>query len=333
MITLERKIDFLSRADSYPESTTSVRRIETHMSYVFVTDHFAYKMKKPVKMPFLDFTDLAQRKHYCEESLRLNRRLAATVYLGLIALTRGADGTLCLGGTGEPVEWLEKMRRLSDELMLDRALAEHRVSAAEVVRIAGVLIHFYERAEPAETDTDAYRARLERNVEDYWQSLDEPAYRLDTRLLDETLRAQLRLLRTEPRLFDERVESGRVIEAHGDLRPEHVCLTPTPVIVDCLEFNREFRILDCVDELCFLALECELAGESWVGDTLLCSYASQTGDRTPQRLRAFYKSHRAILRARLAAWHIQDHGPEEHPKWLARATRYLEVAADHARRF
>ena len=121
-VGVETKVAFLAQASSYPDPTSTVNVIETHMSWVFVTDEIVYKMKKPVCVPYLDFSTLAARKYFCEVSLQLNRRLAADVYLGVVALTREKDGKLQLGGSGVPAEWLEKMRRLPEEYMLDVAI-------------------------------------------------------------------------------------------------------------------------------------------------------------------------------------------------------------------
>jgi aminoglycoside phosphotransferase family enzyme len=131
-------------------------------------------------------------------------------------------------------------------------------------------------------------------------------------------------------VFDARVRARRIIEAHGDLRPEHICLTDPPVIIDCLEFNRNLRLLDPVDELSFLGLECERLGAPLVGATMLDLYREATGDAPAEELIAFYKSYRACLRAKIAAWHLRDSEIREPEKWPALARTYLELANAHA---
>src|SRR3972149_9264515 len=138
-------------------------------------------------------------------------------------------------------------------------------------------------------------------------------------------------LRGEAALFDFRVEQGRIVEGHGGLRPEHVCLEPVPVIFDCLEFNYSFRIVDVVDELSFLAMECDLLGAPNVGLVLFEVYGGICDDHPPLRLINFYKSYRACLRAKLAIWHIRELDPSGWPPWHDRANNYLFMAEQYAR--
>jgi aminoglycoside phosphotransferase family enzyme len=330
-VGVDTKVAFLAQASSYPESTSAVRVIETHMSWVFVTDELVYKMKKPVLLPYLDFSTLSARKHFCEESLRLNRRLAPEVYLGIVAVTREQDGKLRLGGNGEPVEWLEKMRRLPEEAMLNVAIAAGGATEEDVRRFTRTLVQFYIQALPVEISAGQYRERLRRDIRDNNLALCDREYEFNGRRVERIVGAQLGLLDQDPRMFDLRVEAGKVIEAHGDLRPEHVCLLPQPVFIDCLEFNRDFRVMDVADELSYLAMECEFAGGAFIGPAIFATYEQQTGDRIPEWLVYFYKSYRALLRAKLAAWHTRDRAPAEHPKWLRRAGAYIDLAERYAK--
>jgi uncharacterized protein len=329
-ISTAEKVAFLSRPESYDPLPQAVRRIETHMSWVFIADALVYKMKKPVRLPVLDFSTLAARRHYCEESLRLNRRLAGPVYLDVVPLTLEAGGALRLGGEGEPVEWLERMRRLPEARMLDTAIRNGTVSEADVDRFATVLARFYRNAPPAPMTPTGYRARLQDSVQGNAEALAAPEFALPRDRLRAVIDAQRAFIDRHGELFDQRVESGRIVEGHGDLRPEHVCLLDEPVIIDCLEFNREFRIVDPVDELGYLALECAFAGAEWIGPRLFEIYVRVTGDVAPAHLLGFYQSHRATIRAKLAAWHLLDQPPETHPRWRARADAYLALAWRYA---
>jgi uncharacterized protein len=324
------KVRFLSRVDSYPDPTRYVRVIETHMSWVFVTDELVYKMKKPIRLPFLDFSTLANRRYFCEESIRLNRRLAASVYLGVVPLTLDDRNELHLGGPGVPVEWLEKMWRLPDDAMLDAALARGAVSEADVRRFVGVLARFYRDAVPEPISVSEYLGRLAHSIDDNLRALDDERFRLDPAWLRRLGDGQREFLNHRAEAFEARVRDGRIVEAHGDLRPEHVCLLPEPVFIDCLEFNRSFRVLDVADELSYLAMECELLGAPFVTPVLFDTYHAVSGDRVPEAVRHFYASLRAVLRAKLAAWHLDDAPRETHAKWLARARSYLDLADRHA---
>ncbi|HEX5082326.1 MAG TPA: hypothetical protein VFY40_09780 [Blastocatellia bacterium] len=297
------------------------------MSWVFLTDKHAWKLKKPVRRDFLDFSTLEARRRDCEEELRLNRRLAADVYYDTAPLTVDSQGDMRLAGDGETIDWLVKMRRLPADLMLDQAIANRTVSAADARKIGALLARFYMRSLPVEMTAAEYRKRLTDNLHANQRELENPAYAMPADLLESITRAQLGFLEQEGELLDRRAQNGKIIEAHGDLRPEHICLEREPVIIDCLEFNRDFRILDTVSELAFLALECERLGAPQIGDLILDTYSDETGDRPPVQLLAFYKSYHACLRAKIAVWHLKDHGINDTVKWTGRAKHYLHLAA------
>jgi len=333
VIDLDTKIQFLSQAGSYPEPTTNVDIISTHMSCVFLTDDFVYKLKKPIQLSFLDFRSLNERRHYCEESFRLNKRLAKDVYLSVVPLTLDTQGSLHIAGDGTAVEWLEKMRRLPDELMLNRAIKETAVSTDDIRRFMAVLIDFYDSAKPVKITAQAYRQRFIADIEANFQVLRDRIYGLPEEQLKRLSTALLGFVKDQAPLFDARVEAQRIVEAHGDLRPEHVCLLPQPVFIDCLEFDPELRVLDCVDELAFLAMECKRAGAEFIGEVMFDAYRASTDDTPPPALIAFYKAHRAVVRSKLSAWHILDYPTVEHPTWIQRAKIYLSLAEAYTREF
>ena len=154
----------------------------------------------------------------------------------------------------------------------------------------------------------------------------QPAYRLPAADIDWIDVAQHALADRLSGLFDERVRIGKIIDGHGDLRPEHICLTPTVKIIDCLEFSRDLRILDTIDELAFLALECERLGSARLGDTLLHSYANISGDIADARLLNFYRSFRACMRAKIAIRHLDEEKFRYSAEWRRRAMEYLRLA-------
>jgi aminoglycoside phosphotransferase family enzyme len=328
--TLEEKLGFLARPDAYPEATSRVAAVETHMSWVFLTDSHAYKLKKPVRYAYLDFSTAAARRLDCEEEVRLNRRLAFDVYLGVLPLVRDAVGRLRLGGEGEAVDWLVQMRRLPADRMLDHLLVGGSVTQAEIGRLARLLARFYASAPAEDLTPAAYRDRLAARIEDNRRELASPEFGLGPEVPERLGRLQLGFLRAHAALLDRRVEAGRIVEGHGDLRPEHVCLLDEPVVIDCLEFNRAFRILDPADELGYLALECERLRAPQVARWLLEAYGEASGDAPPTVLTHFYQSCRAALRAKLALWHLRDDGRHPPGTWRAAARDYLELAQQHA---
>lgn len=328
-IPLEAKLGFLQDPRVYPEPSTRVEAVETHMSWVFLTDTRAYKLKKPVRYDYLDFSTPAARCRDCEEEVRLNRRLAPDVYLDVVPLVRDAAGRLRLGGEGEAVDWLVRMRRLPADRMLDRLLHEGRVTQSEIGRLAARLARFYAGLPAEAVAPEAYRQTLAARIEDNLRALTSPEFGLAPDGPARIAQAQRAFLAERAAWFDRRVTDGRIVEGHGDLRPEHVCLLAEPVVIDCLEFNRAFRVLDRVDELGYLALECERLGAPEAGRWLLDAYFEASGDAPPAALVDFYQSCRASLRAKLALWHLRDDGRHPRGHWVATAQAYLELAQRH----
>lgn len=325
--SLDHKVACLRRVESYPEPTSHVEAVETHMSWVFLTDRHAYKLKKPVRHAFLDFSTLAARKGHCEEELRLNRRLAPDVYLDVVALTADASGRLVLTGDGTPVEWLVKMRRLPRDRMLDAVLTGGDVRDEHIAAIAAVLSAFYGSLAPIGMSLAEYRDRFAHDIAACQQELRTPAHELPGGLFEGTADELLGFVARESGLLEMRLQAGRIVEGHGDLRPEHVCLLERPVVIDCLEFNREFRVLDVADELAYLAMECARLGATSTGEKIFTACCERMSDRVPPRLFSFYGAYRALVRAKIAAWHSKDVPRAEIEKWRTRARQYLALAA------
>ncbi|MET0385831.1 MAG: kinase, partial [Polyangiales bacterium] len=196
---------------------------ETHISRVFLADERVYKLKKPVQLGFLDFSTLAQRKHFCEVEVELNRRLADDVYLGVVPITREAGGVHRLGGEGEPVDYAVEMRRLSDANAADVRLREGQLSAADVTRIAERVAAFHAAARcDAETAQYGSAAAIETNVvENFEQTRESAQAFLAAPELAAIERWQRGFLQRERARFALRVTQGRIRDGHGDLRLEH----------------------------------------------------------------------------------------------------------------
>jgi uncharacterized protein len=327
---LAAKIEFLLQPASYLEPTRGVNAIETHMSWVFLTDLYAYKLKKPTRLAFLDFSTLERRKHYCDEEIRLNRRLAPAVYIGTVPITVGATGKMSLGGAGSAVDWLVKMHRLPANRMLDQAIRAGTVSSEDIDELARRLSAFHRTAPPVAMMPVEYRRRFETWVAENLDELTCCKPILPAAAVRRVHSIQLGVLQHNPGVFDQRVADHRIIEAHGDLRPEHVCLGPEPEVIDCLEFNREFRLLDPVDELAFFALECETLGAPEIGERVLERYRRDADDHPPSSLLNFYKSYRACVRAKIAVWHVREPDGRDVAKWPMLVERYFALADAYA---
>jgi aminoglycoside phosphotransferase family enzyme len=299
------------------------------MSWVVLGTDRVLKLKKPVRQPFLDFTTLAAREFDCREEVRLNARLAPGVYRGVLALQWHAGGLALVeaervSAPAQTVDWVVLMRRLPERRMLSRLVAEGRVEAADIDALIAVLGAFYRHAARVPVSGDELVARMRRELDIDRETLLRPAFALNDAagVLDRTLAALAR----HAGAIAERCARGRIVDGHGDLRPEHVCLIEPPAIIDCLEFDPRLRQVDPFDELAFLGLECELAGAVWIGPRLVAGCAAALGEDPPDALIRLYTAQRALLRARLAAAHLLDAAPRLPAKWLPQARRYLAHA-------
>ena len=328
---LEEKVGFLSQSGAYSPAVGTVVCRETHMSWVFLAGDKAYKLKKPVRFPYLDFSTLARRETACRAELRLNRRLAPDVYLGVVELSAGLSG-LSLGGPGRVVDWLVVMRRLDERQMLDRAIADGRVGIEHLDRISGVLVKFYRGAARAFTSPADHLRRWEQNLICNRHLLLDRRLGLPRSLVWYADRAQRRFLAQRAPLLAERVLRHRIVDGHGDLRPEHIWLGDSLRIIDCLEFNPGLRAVDTLDELAYLDLELERLGAARAGEYIRRRVLWQLNDRPPEALFGFYRCHRAMVRARLAIAHLLEPHPRTPEKWPLLARTYLRLAADDAAR-
>lgn len=308
--TIARLIDALSRPHAYPHPVDRVEVLQTHISYVLLAGDFAYKIKKPVNLGFLDFSTLAARQRYCEEELRLNRRTAADIYLATVRIT-GSVAAPVLDGDGPAIEYAVKMRRFAQDNLLDSMAKRGECSPALVDALARKLAAFHatvaiaERNSPfgtAERVMGPPRANFDHIRDLIGNSSDVPQLE---RLRAWTDREGARLAP----VFAERRRDGFVRECHGDLHLGNVALidgAPTPF--DCIEFNADLRWIDVMNEVAFLVMD--LADHRLPGLAIRClnTYCEATGDYAGLAVLRFYMVYRAMVRAKIACIRVHQPG-------------------------
>jgi aminoglycoside phosphotransferase family enzyme len=303
-----------------------VQVIETHMAFVFLTADFAFKLKKPVSFGYFDHRTLAARATACAEEVRLNRALACDVYIGTVPVVQ-AGARLALGGTGTVVDWLVHMRRLPAERMLDRLIADGlRPSAAQIAAVVALLARFYRRQQASRPPAGQYFTHLVREQSINAENLHQMArYLPGIPLSQVTTGLAARIAQLEPEVAAREV-AGLVVEGHGDLRPEHVCLTDPPVIFDRVETARALRVIDVYDEVGYLAAECTLMGRPDLATDLIGGLQDAGFAPPTPALQTTYGMFRLVTRARLALDHLRDPDPVTPARWPARARDYLTEA-------
>jgi aminoglycoside phosphotransferase family enzyme len=328
-VSLAAKLAFLKRPDAYGRATGSVDCRETHMSWLFLTQDKVYKLKKPVRFPYLDFSTLERRQAACDAELTLNRRLAPDVYEQVTPLSRRGDA-LAIGAVGEVVDWLVVMRRLDEARTLEHLLVARRLAPQQLNPLIAALASFYRRARKLPVSPAAHLARWRRNLVTNRQTLLDPRFGLPAALVRRVDGWQREFLGRHADLLMERVRRRLIVDGHGDLRPEHIWPDFPVRIIDCLEFNAELRTVDPLDELAFLYVECSRLGAARHGAYIVRRLAAALPGGFSPELFTFYCSYRAAVRARLAIAHLLEARPRTPAKWRPLALSYLR-AADRAR--
>lgn len=328
-ISLEDKVGFLRRSDSYPFGADIVEVLETHMAWVFLAGNLVYKLKKPVRFPYLDYSTIDRRAAASRTEYRVNRRTAGDVYLGVVPLVV-TPGGLSIGGQGPVVDWLLVMRRLPASGNLSAAIAMRTLRPVHVDRIAAALAVFYAAAPHVTLSPGRQHMAWE------WALAFNRRILLDHRCgllhgtVERTVRVLRRFLRLRANVLVGRLRQHRIVDAHGDLRPEHIWLSGSVTFIDRLEFSASLRALDPLDEVAFLDVECRRLGAMWVGERLRRRLTHRLGERPTDGLFLFYRCFRALLRARIAIAHLLDAEPQMPEKWRIQARLYLRMAAADA---
>lgn len=268
---------------------------ETHIGVVFLIGDRAYKIKKPVRTGFLDFSTTERRRAACRREIELNRRLAPDVYLGLADITDPA------GGESEPAVVMRRMppqRRLSTLVREGAPVSEPLRALARQLAV----LHAGARRGPeidADGTRDAVRGRWSASLREVGRL---PGDALDEAVVSDVGRLAMRFLEGRAALFDERIAAGRVVDGHGDLLADDVfCLADGPRALDCLEFDDRLRHVDGLDDACFLAMDLERLGDPASARRFLAAYAEFAGDPMPPGLHHHFVAYRAFVRAKVAA--------------------------------
>lgn len=336
MSATDRLVERLSDPLFYPHPTGTVEVLQTHISWLFLTDGYVYKLKKPVDFGFLDYTTLKRRREMCQREVELNSRLCPGIYLG-IEEVREHDGQLSLGGSGETVEVLVKMVRLPAERMLRRVLARGEASSELFRKMARTLADFHSCAR-LDASAGALKdlAGVRRNCEENFAQTEKYIGVLVPAAVHGFLRTSTELfLRRHPELFARRVREGRIVDGHGDLHLDSICATDPVCLFDCIEFNERFRVLDVAEEVAFLAMDLEFCGHAPFARTFVDAYMAASGDREMALLLDFYQAYRAFVRAKVHSFHWDDGKLDEAARQRQRslASRYYELALGYARAF
>ncbi|HKC85436.1 MAG TPA: AAA family ATPase [Blastocatellia bacterium] len=333
-----KMVDQLRRAPEWPEDELPIEMKQTHISVLLLSRNHVIKLKKPVDFGFLDYTSLNKRLKACEDEIRLNRRLCSDTYIGLgVVIDLGGEIRFS-GSAGKIVDYGVWMKRLPDEFMLDRMVANNTVTEAVIDRVAARLCEFHHAA--LRGPEVAKWGRLE-EVRHNWdenfiqtepfvgRTISAPAYEAIRSWVDEEIE-------TKADLFNRRAREGpraSVVDGHGDLRCESVCVKDGDIrIYDCIEFNDRFRCGDVASEAAFLAMDLDARGRPDLGYFFTEAYQSRTGDEEFFTLLPFYRCYRAFVRGKALSFRLNEAEFSEEERRVAatRAGNFFDLARRYA---
>jgi len=292
----------------YPHSVDGFRVIETHISWVILTGAYAYKMKKPVDFGFLNFTHLADRKHFCEEELRLNQRMAPDLYLRVVPITGAADAPV-IDGEGEPIEYLLQMREFPQTQLMAEVQARGELTDAHIDALAEQIAQFHLSIPQVPAghplnNADAIVAPMRQNFEQIRPLLNEKPDLQQLDALSDWTETSIARLRP---LLEQRSQQGFIRECHGDLHLGNATIIDNKVVLfDCIEFNEPFRLIDIASDAAFLAMDLEDRGLKCQARRFLNGWLERTGDYSALELLSLYKAYRALVRAKVSLFRLHQ---------------------------
>lgn len=334
----EHLIEQLLNPATYPHSVTMITTIETHISIVFLTGEFAYKLKKPVNFGFLDFSALTARQRFCELEISLNKRTAPDLYLDVCPLyLDSTNQKISFEPKANAVEYLVKMRQFDPNKVLGTYLQHHTLEHSQVQFLANALAKFHLAAQSTTTDSNwGHPDDIIQPMLDNFATLlnnfthDETQYRLK-HLSDWTKFTQKSLWQ----ILLQRKQEGFIKACHGDMHLDNITLIDgQPTLFDGIEFNEQFRWIDTQNDLAFLLIDLDYRGKQRLKRQILNRYVQETGDFDGLKLLMFYQVYRAMVRSKITAlrFHQFDKNSPERPIYWQRALDYLKQAEDYAYR-
>jgi aminoglycoside phosphotransferase family enzyme len=333
MMVQKQVVEALMKPEAYPEDPGRIELVQTHISFVFLTQNFVYKVKKAVNLGFLDFTTLEKRRFFCEKELELNKRLCGDMYLEVVPINR--SNVIKIKGEGETVEYAVKMKRIPQEKMLSRLLEENKVDEKLVGRIAKIIADFHKKAETNKRISEfgslaIIETNWKENFEQTAEFIGKSISLKDFKQIQERIED---FLKRNTSLFEKRIADGRVRDCHGDIHSGNIFVADRVYIFDAIEFNERFRYSDVASDVAFLAMDLDFKERADLSDFFIENYVKYSGDRELTKLLPFYKCYRAYVRGKVVSFKLKDPNvsSEEKSAALKEAKAYFKLAATYTK--
>jgi len=321
------------KPEAYEEDTGKIELKQTHISFVFLTRNFVYKIKKAVNFGFLDFSTLEKRRLFCKKEVKLNRRLCGDMYLEVVPITK--SDAIKVGGEGEAVEYAVKMKRIPEEKIMTRLLEEGKVDKKLVDKMAKIIAEFHQKAGTGKRigefgslpmiETN-WRENFEQSKEFVGETITPESYSLIHEKVDG-------FMKRNATFFAKRVAENRVRECHGDIHSGNIFVADRIYIFDAIEFNERFRYCDVASDVAFLAMDLDFKDRKDLSKFFVERYVKYSGDSELEKILGFYKCYRAYVRGKVVSFRLNDPNVDKKEKAAAKkeAAAYFELATNYAR--
>ena len=328
-------MEALLKPEAYDEEPGHIELVQTHISFVFLTRNFVYKVKKPVNLGFLDFTTLEKRHFFCEKELELNRRLCGDMYLEVVSINK--SDAIKIKGEGKTVEYAVKMKRMPQEKMMSKLLEKKKMEDRLVDRIAKIIAEFHSKAETNRLISEfGSLAIIETNWKENFEQTEAYVGKTisteDFKLIREKVED---FMKRNVSLFKKRMAEDRVRDCHGDIHSGNIFVTDGIYIFDAIEFNDRFRYSDVAADVAFLAMDLDFRKRTALSNFFVERYIEYSEDRELMSLLPFYKCYRAYVRGKVVSFKLEDPnvGGEEKTAAMKEAKAYFKLASTYAKFF
>jgi len=331
--SLPKHVQAFFSNQTYPHPVSPIEMIETHISWVFLTGEYAYKLKKPVRFDFLDFSTLKKRKYYCEQELHLNQRLSQAIYLDVLPVYEQKNGSYSLvGEAGNVVDYCLKMKQFNQDSLFDELIAKGKLLPDWMDSLAKDVANFHQLAEINEDIELNHIGLLTEHIQANFAIATAHAGKVITQKKVTTLlNFAKKELHENFNNLKQRQEKGHIRDCHGDLHLRNITLFHhKPLVFDCIEFNDEFRMIDTMNDVAFLVMDCEAHTRPDLGFRFLSRYLEHCADYEGLKLLPLYLFYRASVRGKVGCLLADEQSEPKRQQQLDEAAKYFELTAHYA---
>jgi aminoglycoside phosphotransferase family enzyme len=333
MSVQKQVVEALMMPEAYDQEPGQIELIQTHISFVFLTRDYVYKVKKAVDLEFLDFTTLEKRRFFCQKELELNRRLCEDMYLEVVPINRSR--IIKMKGEGETIEYAVKMKRIPQEKIMTKLIEEKKVDTKHINRIAKIIAEFHSKAETNKRISQfGSLAIIEKNWNENFEQTREfvgktismKNFKSIHKIIEDFMKRNLSL-------FKKRMAEDRIRDCHGDIHSGNIFVSDRIYIFDAIEFNERFRYCDVAADIAFLAMDLDFKKQSDLASFFVKKYVRYSGDQELIKLLPFYECYRAYVRGKVISFELKDPnvGSEEKSAAMKEAKAYFKLASTYAK--